>query len=141
MKLSDIILKEQNCGCGQTPCKTYGLNEELGVSRRKLSDFYVKVGGRNFAAAIIDIADENVLDDVVDALNFREEDGVSYYGIEESRSLSEPSDEMEKVIDSGIRISGDIDNIKDVMYYVHNNWMGNEISAEEAMKKISKYIS
>tara|TARA_R100000479_G_C6360518_1_gene192818 strand:+ start:44 stop:499 length:456 start_codon:yes stop_codon:yes gene_type:complete len=59
----------------------------------------------------------------------------------EGRSLSEPSDEMEKVIDSGIRISGDMDNIKDVMYYVHNNWMGGEFSAEEAMKKISKYIS
>ena len=59
----------------------------------------------------------------------------------ESTSLSEPNEEMEKVIDSGIKISGDINNIKDVMYYVHNNWMGNEISAEEAMKKISKYIS
>tara|TARA_R100000027_G_scaffold43663_1_gene32795 strand:- start:91 stop:606 length:516 start_codon:yes stop_codon:yes gene_type:complete len=59
----------------------------------------------------------------------------------ESRSLSEPSDEMEKVVDSGIRIRGDVDNIKDVMYYVHNNWMGGEFSAEEAMKKISKYIS
>ena len=58
----------------------------------------------------------------------------------EGRSLSEPSDEMEKIIDSGIRINGDIDNIKDVMYYVHNNWMGGEISAEEAMKKISTYI-
>ena len=58
----------------------------------------------------------------------------------EGRSLSEPSDEMEKVIDSGISISGDMDNIKDVMYYVHNNWMGGDISAEEAMKKISKYI-
>ena len=59
----------------------------------------------------------------------------------ESISLSEPSDEMEKVIDSGIRISGDMSNIKDVMYYVHNNWMGGDFSAEEAMKKISKYIS
>ena len=59
----------------------------------------------------------------------------------EGRSLSEPSDEMEKIIDSGIKISGDIDNIKDVMYYVHNNWMGGDFSAEEAMKKISKYIS
>ena len=59
----------------------------------------------------------------------------------ESTSLSEPNDEMEKVIDSGIKINGDLDNIKDVMYYVHNNWMGNEKSAEEAMKKISKYIS
>ena len=59
----------------------------------------------------------------------------------EGRSLSEPSDEMEKVINSGIRISGDTNNIKDVMYYVHNNWMGGDFSAEEAMKKISKYIS
>ena len=59
----------------------------------------------------------------------------------EGRSLSEPSDEMEKIIDSGIRINGDINNIKDVMYYVHNNWMGGDFSAEEAMKKISKYIS
>ena len=58
----------------------------------------------------------------------------------EGRSLSEPSDEMEKIIDSGIRINGDINNIKDVMYYVHNNWMGGAISAEEAMKKISTYI-
>ena len=58
----------------------------------------------------------------------------------EGRSLSEPSDEMEKIIDSGIRINGDINNIKDVMYYVHNNWMEGEISAEEAMKKISTYI-
>ena len=54
--------------------------------------------------------------------------------MDEGRSLSEPSDEMEKVIDSGIRISGDMDNIKDVMYYVHNNWMGGDISAEEASR-------
>ena len=81
MKLSDVILKEEkNCGCGQTPCKTYGLKEELNVSRKKLSDFYVNVGGRNFAAAIMDIEDENILDSIVDALNFREKDGTSYYG-------------------------------------------------------------
>ena len=54
----------------------------------------------------------------------------------EGRSLSEPSEEMEKVIDAGIRpFYDDIDNIRDVMYYVHNNWMENEISAEEAMRK------
>lgn len=63
MKLSDVILKE-----------------ELNVSRKKLSDFYVNVGGRNFAAAIMDIEDENILDSIVDALNFREKDGTSYYG-------------------------------------------------------------
>jgi|TARA_B100000073_G_scaffold312917_1_gene287007 hypothetical protein len=59
----------------------------------------------------------------------------------EGRSLSEPSEEMEKVIDAGIRpFYDDIDNIRDVMYYVHNNWMENEISAEEAMRKISKFL-
>jgi len=48
---------------------------------------------------------------------------------------------MEKVIDAGIRpFYDDIDNIRDVMYYVHNNWMENEISAEEAMRKISKFL-
>jgi len=66
------------------PKKKKEIKEELGVSRRKLSDFYVKVGGRNFAAAIIDIEDENVLDQVVDALNFREKDGTSYYGVNEN---------------------------------------------------------
>ena len=59
----------------------------------------------------------------------------------EGRSLSEPSEEMEKVIDAGIRpFYDDIDNIRDVMYYVHNNGMENEISAEEAMRKISKFL-
>ena len=58
----------------------------------------------------------------------------------EGRSLSEPSEEMEKVIDSGIRPYLDGEDIRDVMYYVHNNWMENEISAEEAMRKISIFL-
>ena len=67
---------------------------------------------------------------------------VAKEAILEGRSLSEPSEEMEKVIDSGIRPHyDDIDNIRDVMYYVHNNWMENEISAEEAMRKISKFLT
>ena len=220
MKLSDIILKE-----------------ELNVSRNKLNQLALNIGFEEFAKTILMLKDENILDDIVDAMNFSKDDKTSYYnpdvlreenrynedgydegdiklmgdmilptgkmvvlqaeedtynrgllvtsnedksydvaywaddktkpypiGIEidgkevakdaniikflfhpemknESTSLSEPNDEMEKVIDSGIKINGDLDNIKDVMYYVHNNWMGNEISAEEAMKKISKYIS
>ena len=56
------------------------VKEQLGVSRKKLSDFYLSVGGRDFAAAIIDIEDENILDSLVAALNFREKDGTSYYG-------------------------------------------------------------
>ena len=47
---------------------------------------------------------------------------------------------IEKVIDSGINIRGDINSIRDVIYYIHNNWMENNITAEESMKKISKYI-
>jgi len=56
------------------------LSEDMNNPRMILSDFYVKVGGRNFAAAITDIEDDNLLDDIVKALNFREKDGVSYYG-------------------------------------------------------------
>ena len=60
----------------------------------------------------------------------------------ESISLSEPNEDMEKLISRGIkRINIGSSDEEDVLYYIHNNWMGNEISAEEAMKKISKYIS
>ena len=58
-----------------------------------------------------------------------------------SISLSEYNEDIEKVISAGIRIEGDKENIKDVMYYLHNNWMNGEISAEEALKKINKYLS
>ena len=60
----------------------------------------------------------------------------------ESISLSEPNEDMEKLISRGIKsIRGaSSSNEEDVLYYVHNNWMGGYISAEEAMKKISKYL-
>jgi hypothetical protein len=49
---------------------------------------------------------------------------------------------MEKLINRGIkRIRGaSSSDEEDILYYVHNNWMGGYISAEEAMKKISKYL-
>ena len=56
------------------------LSEVMDNPRMILSDFYVKVGGRNFAAAITDIEDDNLLNGIVKALNFREKDGVNYYG-------------------------------------------------------------
>ena len=59
----------------------------------------------------------------------------------ESISLSEPNEDMEKLINRGIRkINIGSSDEEDVLYYVHNNWMGGHISAEEAMKKISKYL-
>ena len=52
------------------------LSEDMNNPRMILSDFYVKVGGRNFAAAITDIEDDNLLDNIVKALNFREKDNI-----------------------------------------------------------------
>ena len=62
--------------------------------------------------------------------------------LEESRNLSDYNEDMEKVIKRGIkRINVGSSDEEDVLYYVHNNWMENNISAEEAMKKISDYLS
>ena len=61
---------------------------------------------------------------------------------EESRNLSDYNEEMEKVIKRGIkRINIGSSDEEDVLYYVHNNWMENNISADEAMRKISDYLS
>ena len=59
----------------------------------------------------------------------------------ESISLSEPNEDMEKLISRGIkRINIGSSDEEDVLYYIHNNSRGGYISAEEAMKKISKYL-
>ena len=60
--------------------------------------------------------------------------------VNESINLSDYNEDVEKAINVGIRVGSNFDE-EDVMYYVHNNWMGGNISAEEAMKKISKYLS
>lgn len=67
MKLSNIIL-EQNCGCGQTPCKTYGMNEELNVARKKLQKMVQDHGEEFVMDMILSIQDENVLDELVNEL-------------------------------------------------------------------------
>ena len=62
--------------------------------------------------------------------------------VKESINLSDYNEDLEKVIDRGIkRINIGSSDEEDVLYYVHNNWMGGNISAEEAMRKISKYLS
>jgi len=67
MKLSNILL-EQNCGCGQTPCKTYGINEELNVARKKLQKMVQDHGEEFVMDMILNIQDENVLDELVNEL-------------------------------------------------------------------------
>ena len=66
--------------------------------------------------------------------------GVRKAPLEESINLSDYNEDVERAIDVGINVGSNFD-VEDVMYYVHNNWMGGNITAEEAMKKISKYIS
>ena len=68
--------------------------------------------------------------------------GVRKAPLEESRNLSDYNEDMEKVIKRGIkRINIGSSDEEDVLYYVHNNWMENNISADEAMRKISDYLS
>ena len=62
--------------------------------------------------------------------------------LKESINLSDYNEDLEKVIDRGIkRINIGSSDEEDVLYYVHNNWIEGNISAEEAMKKINKYLS
>ena len=64
------------------------------------------------------------------------------YDLKESINLSDYNEDMEKVIKRGIKkINVGSSDEEDLLYYVHNNWMGGNISAEEAMKKISDYLS
>ena len=59
--------------------------------------------------------------------------------LSESINLSDYNEDVEKAINVGIRVGSNFD-VEDVMYYVHNNWMAGNLSAEEAMKKINKYL-
>ena len=69
------------------------------------------------------------------------EDGVAYVNENIGIDLGDYNEDLEKVIDRGIkRINVGSSDEEDVLYYVHNNWMAGNISAEEAMKKISKYL-
>jgi len=59
--------------------------------------------------------------------------------VNEAINLSDYNEDVEKAIEVGIRVGSNFDE-EDVMYYVHNNWMAGNLSAEEAMKKINKYL-
>ena len=115
----------------------------LNQSRNKLNQLALNIGFEEFAKVILMLRDENILDELVDAMNFSEDENTSYYNpdvLKESINLSDYNEDVEKAIDVGIRVGSNFD-VEDIMYYVHNNWMGGNLSAEEAMRKISKYIS
>ena len=114
----------------------------LNQSRNKLNQLALNIGFEEFAKVILMLRDENILDELVDAMNFSEDENTSYYNpdvLKESINLSDYNEDVEKAIDVGIRVGSNFD-VEDVMYYVHNNWMGGNLSAEEAMRKISKYL-
>ena len=214
----------------------FGLDEAMDASRDKLNQLAMSIGFDEFAKTILMLKDENLLNDIVDAMKMYKVDNVSYYNpdvlkesiklnilpknniailkgdsgeyegfiedgevsfsttyddldyritdqydesniedflgrghafvelakkydydwniepdlvgitiklkdkLNESINLSDYNEDVEKAIDVGIRVGSNFD-VEDVMYYVHNNWMAGNLSAEEAMKKISKYIS
>ena len=117
----------------------------LNVSRDKLNQLAMDIGFEEFAKTILMLKDENILDDIVDAMRMYKDGNTSYYNpdiLKESINLSDYNEDMEKIIKRGIkRINVGSSDEEDLLYYVHNNWMGGNITAEEAMKKISDYLS
>ena len=112
------------------------LNEIGPSSRERLTTLAKSIGREEFAMNVLEIPDEKVLDMLADEL-------AKLYdmrSVNESISLSNYNEDVEKAIDVGIGVGSNFD-VEDIMYYVHNNWMAGNLSAEEAMKKISKYIS
>ena len=126
--------------------RDYDMNESIDEkSRDKLNQLALSIGFEEFAKTILMLRDENLLDDIVDAMKMYQDGNTSYYNpdvLKESINLSDYNEDMEKVIKRGIKkINVGSSDEEDLLYYVHNNWMGGNISAEEAMKKISDYLS
>ena len=109
-----------------------------GSSRERLTTLAKSIGREEFAMNVLEIPDEKVLDMLADEL-------AKLYdmrSVNESINLSDYNEDMEKIIKRGIkRINVGSSDEEDLLYYVHNNWMGGNITAEEAMKKISDYLS
>ena len=162
MKLSKIIL-EQNCGCGQNSCKTYGVNEELNVARRRLEKLAHNIGFEEFAKVILSLADENILDDIVDAMNFSEKDGTSYYKpdvLKEENRYNEdgydegdiklmgdmilPTDKMvvlqaeEDTYNRGLLVTSNEDKSYDVAYWADDKTKPYPIGIEIDGKEVAK---
>ena len=113
------------------------LNERIGPSsRERLTTLAKSIGREEFAMNVLEIPSDKVLDDLADQLA----ELYDMRSVNESINLSDYNEDVERAIDVGINVGSNFDE-EDIMYYVHNNWMAGNLTAEEAMKKISRYIS
>ena len=165
MKLADIILKEgvkkrminflDDLHSNKKTISVPAFMQEFGVTKDEAIDFIHKWNMSKIDRSVMDealtiagkkvktIHKHNSMDPEDHEIEY--EDGTKEPYLKhlkkESISLSEPNEDMEKLISRGIkRINIGSSDEEDVLYYIHNNWMGGYISAEEAMKKISKYL-
>ena len=114
------------------------LNERIGPSsRERLTTLAKSIGREEFAMNVLEIPSDKVLDDLADQL-------AELYDM---RSLNEAFDElddgfdqeMEDLIKAGPRLNKD--RFKDVIYYIHNNWMAGNYGDDYAIRRISKYLN
>ena len=129
--ISDEIEKKSNET--RERVRTYFQNE---LSRLEgYGAFYLMYSNNRYDVTLgkfVDGLEEGEYDDLDDEDYVNENIGID---------LGDYNEDLEKVIDRGIkRINVGSYDEEDVLYYVHNNWMARNISAEEAMKKISKYL-
>ena len=154
MKLSKIIL-EQNCGCGKTPCETYGINEELCVAKRKLEKMLAHTDADFIVDAIMSIQDENVLDTIVAALenpdqyrmeeeNRYNEDGYDEGDIKLMGDMILPTGKMvvlqaeENKYNRGLLVTSNEDRSYDVAYWADDKTKPYPIGIEIDGKEVAK---
>ena len=107
-----------------------------GSSRERLTNLAQNIGREEFAMDILEIADEKVLDMLADAL-------AKLYDM---RSVNEAFDELDDGYDKKLEdiIKGGIDlhpdELKNVVYYIHNNWMAGNYGDDYAIRRISKFL-
>ena len=125
-QITDILSEEPNCGCGQTPCITYGsVNEELEVSKKYLTKIADKVGESVFAQMILNLRDENVQDEIVSAFE-------DQYPV--VRDFNKPMEEAsEKDVENQKAYNAELEKTADLMDKVKN-----EVDDDTADKEATK---
>ena len=67
------------------------------ISRNKLNKLALNIGFEEFAKTILMLKDENILDDIVDAMRMYQDGNTSYYNpdvLKESINLSDYNEDM-----------------------------------------------
>ena len=131
------------------------LNEIGPSSRERLTTLAKSIGREEFAMNVLEIPDEKVLDMLADELAklydmrsvneaFDESLYGSKYGYTDSELRGSELDdefdpEIEALIKAGPRLNKE--RFKDVIYYIHNNWMAGNYGDDYAIRRISKYLN